>query len=349
MKFKYFISVGITVACAVVFVIVAAIDQKSRTQIESDELFFPNLLDQVNEIAQIRIQTAQREINVRLVDDVWRVQQQSSYFADFKKVQNVIVSMSQVRKLEKKTREAERFAELDLAGVDIENSQTVQIQLISAQNEVMADLLLGKSKSSQSNPQLRLMYVRSPELTQAWLTETALEVPTESLDWINREIIDINDDRVSEVQLILPKQADVRVFQSNEDVRKFDLADVPQGFQVRHQFLVNNIGGLFKKLIFERVAEVSGWQSSSEIRMKTLDGLIITAYVGSDSLSQHAMFEAKAEKDASAEILKEIQQLNRNWDGWAFQLSKVRINTAKTAFEELIEPQVNTLNQRIER
>ena len=341
MKLKYLIPAGITAACVIVFVIVAAIERESQTQIESDELFFPDLLDQVNEIGQIRIQNAQREIIVRLVDDVWRVQQQNSYFANFKKVQNAIVSMSQVRKLEKKTSDAERFAELGLAGVDVENSQTVRIQLISTQYEVLADLLLGKSRSSKSKPQLSLMYVRSPAQTQAWLTETALEVPMDSLDWINREIIDINDDQVSEVQLILPSQTDVRVLQSNGDARKFDLADVPEGFQVRHQFLVNNIGGLFRKLIFERVIEVSDWQSSSEIRMKTSDGLIITAYIGSDSLSQYAMFEARAENDASPEILKEVQRLNRNWDGWAFQLSQVRINTAKSAIEELIEPQVN--------
>ena len=344
MKMKYLIPVVITGVCAIVFFIVAAMERESQTQIEPDQLFFPNLLDQVNEVGQIRIQSLQNEIIVRLVDDVWRVQQQNSYFADLKKVRNVIVSMSQMRKLEKKTSDAERFAELGLAGVDIENSQTIKIQLISTRNEVLADLLLGKSKSSKSNPQLNLMYVRSPKQNQTWLTETALEVPTGSLDWVNREIIDINDDRVSEVQLILPRQAAVRVFKSNGDVGKFDLADVPEGFQIRQQFLVNNIGGLFRKLIFERVIEVSDWQSSSEIRMKTFDNLIVTAYIGSDRLSQYAVFEARSENDASPEILKQIQQLNRNWDGWAYQLSRVRINTAKTVLEELIEPQVNLLN-----
>ena len=79
--------------------------------------FFPNLIDQVFEIGEIRIQSAQNETNIRLVDDVWRVQQQDSYFANIARVQNLIVGMSQLRMLEKKTSVAERLSELGLEGV----------------------------------------------------------------------------------------------------------------------------------------------------------------------------------------------------------------------------------------
>ena len=178
-----------------------------------------------------------------------------------------------------------------------------------------------------------------PDQNQTWLTESALDVPTDSLEWIHRNISDFDNNRISEVQLIVPEQTNVRVFQADKDAEKFELADVPEGFQVRHQFLVNNIGRLFRKLNFERVIEVSEWQSSSEIRMKTFEGLIVMVSIGTDSLSQFATFEAKAENGASPEILQEVQQLNRRWSGWAFQLSQVRINTATVLFEELIERQ----------
>lgn len=349
MKLRNLILVGITVVCVIVYFLIAAIERRSHTQIATGELFFPNLIDQVFEIGEIRIQSAQNETNIRLVDDVWRVQQQDSYFANIARVQNLIVGMSQLRMLEKKTSVAERFSELGLEGVGIENSQTIEIQLISTQEDVLAELLFGKSKSSNSNPLMSLIYVRKPDQNQTWLTETALDVPTDSLEWIHRNISDFDNNRISEVQLIVPEQANVRVFQPDRDAEKFELADVPEGFQVRHQFLVNNIGRLFRKLNFERVIGVSQWQSSSEIRMKTFDGLFVIVSIGTDSLSQFATFEAKAENGASPEILQEVQQLNRKWSGWAFQLSQVRINSATALYEELIERQEILQNSQMQQ
>ncbi len=340
MNFKNLVLASIAVVCVLIVVIFAIQERDSITYLPEKELFFPDLIDQVNDINEIRVRSAQGEAVVQLLEGDWRVQQQNLYSADFNLVRSIIIELSQLQKLEKKTSDENLHSELDLAGVNADNSATVQIQLVSVQGKVLADLLLGKKKAAIEDS----LYVRQPGQTQTWLTETALEVPTNSFGWINLDLVNIESQRVSEVSLSVPRQQEVRVYKSKFEDKNFQLMGIPEGYQIRHQFLINNIGKFLKDLKFESVVKISDWQSSGELTVRTFDDLMITVSFGTGNLSNFAIFEASTSEGASSQILDEAMRLNDKWHSWAYQLPDVRTKLAQTTFEDLIQLNTTTEN-----
>ena len=336
------ILIGIAVLSISVVAFFILQDRTSTSNLPDHGLLFPELVDQINDVTAISITTNQSELSVIFENKTWRVKELELYPARFSLVQNFLVRMSQLRKLEAKTRNSDKHTALDLAGIEVAESPTIKITLLSAESEILADLYIGKQKPSKRNPHLYEYYAREPNQDQTWLSESSQLAMSKPFDWLDSEIVDLDENRVEEVQIMSGKATPIRVYKLSEADKNYLLASLPDQHKIRYQYLVNDIGEVFRDLRFEDVKRATGWVTRATVSTKTFDGVEVTAKLGSGEFKDYTVFSAAAGEAVTTEIQEEAVNLNRRWEGWAYKMSDIRLATIETKFDDLVEPITDT-------
>ncbi len=335
---KKFLFAAILVVCAAIIGYFVFQGRQSST-VSDHGLYYPGLVDQINDVTEIRITTSQVRFSIRNMGEKWRLDVADNYPVRFDLVQKFLIGMSQLRKLEPKTDDPDRHYVLNLSGVDVEDSSTILIELFNSQDRPMAQMFVGKSRVSIKDPNLNDFYVREPAENQTWLTESTLEVTTIPFDWVDTELSDLDDSQVKDVTIIRSDAKSIRVYQSSAEMGNFHLEGVPQGYKVRHQYAVNDIGGLFRRLNFVNVKSAEGWTGSGvSAKAVTFSGIELYAQAGSDEFEDYYLFSVEVGEPVSDEIMNQVAKLNEQYEGWVYKLSDQRTGTINRRFEDLIEP-----------
>ena len=96
-------------------IIVAAVisnkDRAPQTVIESADLF-PGLKDQINDVAQISIESATTSLNMKKQGENWLITEAGDYPARFDKIKQTVLSLADMKILSAKTSNPGLFLEL---------------------------------------------------------------------------------------------------------------------------------------------------------------------------------------------------------------------------------------------
>ena len=316
-------------------------DGQHTGDVESEtQLLFPNLLDSLNEVQEIKVITNKHSSTVKLEDSAWIVEELQSYPAKIESVRDFLVGFSQLRKVESKTNDPSKYAALGLAGVDVIGSETIQIALNTKGGSHLARLHIGKMQVLKSNSLHNLHYVRYPESSQTWLARGILEIPSSPIDWIELELVDL-DSRVRQVEIVRPSQNTVRIFRDSAQDKNFELTGLATHQRVRHQYRLNQIGKFFKTLRLKSIITLNDWIENGKIVVETFDGLSVTASVGKGRNQNFIVLTAHASDTAQPDIIEESNRLNQSWRGWAFELPNARAEIVALEFDDLIELNVS--------
>ncbi len=328
---------ALVVLCVMVIGYFTVTNERAEQNSPDHELYFPELLERINSADRIVISMQQTQFSTVRDNNTWVVEQYDSYPADMNLVQNLLVGLSQLTRLEAKTDDPEKHARLDLAGFQFPNSKTMRVTVYSRRDEAIADLYVGRTHESVSSPNLTEYFVRHPQRNQVWLVRGALPLVYSPLDWLDSQIINLDRSEVREVQIQNKNSTPIRVYKSSATDRNFMLGAVAHGAKVRHQFKINDIGEVFRNLSFLDVQRSDVWQSSTKVIAVTFDGLQVTAQLAEDEWGGYAQFSAEASNEAATDVHERAARLNNKWEGWAYRLSDARVKTINTRFNELIE------------
>ena len=309
----------------------------SVTDLSGYGLVFPNLMESINEVNEIIVSTGQDSFSVIQNDGTWQVKEHDYYPAQLSLVRNLLVGLSQTRKLEPKTSDPEKFAALGLDGTEVAESPTVRVMLYSQPNSLLGDLYIGNSRVSSRNAQLNEYFVRDPNEEQVWLVQSDLSIPRSSFQWLNTQILNLNRDRVRSVVVERNDSESIRVEKSSVSDRNYELQDIPSESTVSHQFRINSIGEVFKRLSFEDVQRLPQWDTRATVTVETFDGLTAVAQLGSGAFENYAVFSIQAQQFASEEVQQEASELMDRHRHWAYRLSNIRIETLEFQRDDLIE------------
>ena len=318
-------------------------DQRRTDRISDRGLVFPDLIDQINDVREIRIKSFQNSLSLTLQDSVWQVSQFDNYPARLSTVSNFLIGFSQIREIEPKTSNPDKFAALDLAGIEIEKSRSIQVDLLTQDKRILASLLIGKRRQSVRNVLLTELHVREPDADQTWLVESGLTIPAQAIDWIDTEILNL-DEQVDQVTIESPTNQPIKIRRDPQNSENFLLEDLPESHKIRYQFRLNEIGEIFRRLNFEDVKKISDWESGITVTARTTDNLLVSAEFGDGESLNFVVVTAQVLENSTPEVVKIAESLNKIWSGWKYRVSNVRRETAELTIFDLVEPRERSSN-----
>jgi len=268
---------------------------------KSGQLVFPDLMNVVNDVNEVVIETQEQTMTLVRGEQTWGVKEKAGYRADVEKVKQVIVGLADLRIHESKTQNPELYERLGLQDKDQEGSTSKTVTVKTADNSEAAKLVIGNQRPAKGNPRMSDIYVRKPGDPQTWLAIGNVPIETMPDEWLDKEVTALPTKRVRQVTVTHPKGDTLHLSKAKPDDLDFHLDSIPSGFKISSQFNLNNVVGTLVQLSLEDVkpqAEVdfSANRGVSAV-LETFDGLRL--HVQTTKLDEHVWGKFSTEFDAN--------------------------------------------------
>ena len=344
----------IIVAVAAVFVSQQRAPQTSRDKIA----LFPELSGRINDVSELAVRDGQAALTVRRVSGAWSIAEADDYPALVDKVKQTALAVSDLQVIADKTDNPDLYKRL---GVEDPDSKGATSRLLTLANngEVLAELVVGKTRRSKSAAGAPGLYVRIPDQQQALLVEGRLSVSADIIDWIKRDIIDIEGDRVNGVRL-RPAGGTEVFLDRDEPADDLALQDIPEGKEEVSEYLISRMASVLENIYVEGVKKEDSIDFSrpdTVIDITTFDGLTATIQVVKSGEHTYAGFSFAAQEtatvggeaaDETAEETgtgeetglapeQEAETLNSLVRGWAYRLSTSKAELYNQTLSDLVQ------------
>jgi len=322
---------------------------------------FANLMAQVNDVAKVAVASAEGSFTVvKGEDGTWSMAEKSGYPVTYETVKQAVVGLANLRPLEPKTAQPERHGKIKLRDPreDGEAGQKgVLLRLANRNNEEIAALIVGKTRSIQTKDRDGWYYVRRPAEAQAWLAAARLEVWEKPTSWLDGETVRIDRKRIRAAANRRPNGEAVEISRPTPEQTDFKVDNLPEGEKMIHETVANGLGSALGYMSFEDVdrADAIDFSDSVVATFRTFDGLVVTvkvieredkhwahfsatfdpAEVSLDAVSEDDRKKMKSEDEVRAEA----ERINRRFAPWAYDVPQYKAVDLTVPMSRLAAPE----------
>lgn len=345
----------------------------------SQEKLFPGLAERTGEVAKVVITRAGKQTVVARDGAAWKVESLAGYPAKFDVLRPLVGALAEAQVTEAKTSKPDLYPRLEVEDATAESARSTQVTLLDATGGVMADLIVGKMEagvpsSDPFNPPpsdgVQRRYVRKAGEAQSWLARIDLAPPAEALELVERNVLEIRNERVKGATITHPAAGDapaevVSVSRASDKETAFAIANMPPGMKPKDEFAASRVAQALSFLTLEGVkpaAEID-FNAPGAVRgvFECFDGTSVAVTMVEQGGKPWARFEvthveppaeppapAAAGAEATAAELTEAQKairesvkkdaaaLQAKVAGWAYQLPEFKATQLKTRLAELL-------------
>jgi hypothetical protein len=337
---------------------VFALKDESPDRSAADTLLLPEISEQINIVDRVEIVTAGNQVVATLLksEKGWQLEQMGGYHADWPNLQTLLSALAQARVVETKTDKPEYYNRLGVEDITAADAGGVLVKL--GIGDQIAGIVVGHQAQARQG-----QYVRLQRSAASALIDRRLDVSTESSDWVDATIVDINAAEVAEVEIIHPTGERVLVMRISADQTDFDLAGLSTGREIKSSWAVNSLGSVFSMLELDTVRAEGSVEWSDAVRMRLLlfSGVEIMAemleaedeYLLRMSASHPAAnvidkpvgdvesteSQKEIENQAAIDVAKMVEDINQKTAGWIYGIPKNKYDAMVKKPEDLLKPQ----------
>jgi hypothetical protein len=294
-----------------------AIQWSSRPASEVSEQAPPlaaELKDHLNDVNAITLTGAENKVLVTLKreKDGWVVAERANYPADVGKIREFLLKLAQATRLEQKTANPKRYADLGVDDVKDKDAKGVRIELGGLAQPLR--LIIGNYNGAGGGG----TFVRREGDAQSWLANGNLTVARNVADWERRDLADIASSRVRAITLDHPDGKTLKVYKDQATDANFKVADVPKGRELSSEFAANSLGTLLSSLRADDAfpaAEQAPPDKVHKAEYAMFDGLVVEVTGWNKDGKDFAQFVARLDAAAAnAEIDRAQAKAKADYD-----------------------------------
>lgn len=309
------------------------------------EKLFPALAKKVNDVATIRVQRKDGGYTLHRVGDGWALADRSDFPVQMDAVRKTILALVDMSTVEAKTADPAKWEKLGVQDFDAEGSKSTLVTLLDKDGAELAKLVVGKEAESKGNAATSgQIYVRKAGEPQSWLVSGRLALHEKPLEWMQKEILKVPQDRIRSAEIRQPDGETLLVDRPTAENKDFTLHDVPAGKEPTYPTVANTMATGLEYVNLEDVvpaADVDFATGTGPIaRFATFDGLVVTVTTKDQDGKSYAAFSAsyeapvvpegpvppegdapKSAKKTPEEVQKEVADLNARLSKWAYVIS----------------------------
>ncbi|MBM3504905.1 MAG: DUF4340 domain-containing protein [Alphaproteobacteria bacterium] len=356
MNIRRFGILAAATAVMLVLAIVATVRTTPPARIIGDrEPAFPKLVERINDVGAIEIKTRKHHFTIKGEGDQWGIVEKKNYRVPFAKVRDFVREAAELRLVEGKTRQKDRYGRLEVDEPEGEKSEARQFTVYAKNGEILAQGYIGRRKYFLYADGRAGTYVRRGGDQQAWLAEGEVNLGRTAPQWLDRLVFEFPVAEVRRYLITHPDGAKV-AGQRNEPRGKVSLDNVPEGRRFRTDNEADRLALVVEKFEFEDIfpAPHIEWTGERHIaEYETFDGVIITFEVKTFPKPENASVSAEPPRfgrvkaslaadlpaDKRAEAQKRVDEINAKVKDWEYKLEELDgLRTTKT-MEDMLEPE----------
>jgi Domain of unknown function (DUF4340) len=296
---------GMLLAAAVAVAALATVAvmrrESATTAVNVSQIVLPQLASRINETTAMEITGPKGAFRVaRDAEGRWIMPEKSGYPANADKIRKAILGLAELAAVESRTDNPAQYERLGVGDPGAASS-SIGVRLLDGSGRDLANLIVGKTKTPESEQRPAEIYVRRPGEAGSWLAKGRLGVVAESVEWLDREVFRLRRERVAEVLVTHADGEKVRVFRDKPDAADFTLAGIPKGKVATSAYDVNALPGALEFVTFEdvrRASDLNIGAGTVSARFKTFDGLVVTVRTAARDSKFWARYEISAEAAA---------------------------------------------------
>jgi hypothetical protein len=203
MNPKVFLVLAALTVVTTVAAVFAVLSQPAATTLQFvDEPAFPALRENPDAVAKIILSSPAGTITlVRETGDRWAALERNGYPIDRKRVRDLVVALADMRLIERKTTQPERYDRLELEAPDAKNAQSELVRLEATDGTVLAEAIIGKQRYRLTGTEPSGTYLRRPDEAQSWLASGGIQIDREVARWLDGEIVDLDPATIRRVEI----------------------------------------------------------------------------------------------------------------------------------------------------
>jgi hypothetical protein len=360
---------GILVAVAVVLGVIAmnSVNRNGTQSIAGNSagsLLLPALTEDLDSIVEISVTGAGSERLVTVTNDNgdWTVTELDGYAADRSTINALLIEISETRIVEEKTAEPAFHSRLGVEDIAEPEADGLELSMVAADGDRYA-VVLGDVYTSNQR------YARVAGQPLSVLVSTNPNIATDASEWVNAEIIALDNDRIQRVEI---QHADGESLVIRKEARgdtNFLVDDIPEGRELQYAGVANVTGNLLQNLGLDQVRRGIARDSEavSVSRFLTFDGLVIevSSYADEDGqswLSFVADFDAEQalayatetvgefsddadspenaapDVEPETDAIAEAEEINARLGEWEYQIPSYQLSQMTRRMEDLLQP-----------
>lgn len=323
---------------------------------QSGEKLFPDLLERLGDVTRVEATHAGETVTLALAEDSWSVTGHYGYPAETAEVRGLLVGAAELVRVEPKTANAEHYPKLELEDPADEDAESFGYVMKDAGGESIAGVVIGKRRFVHTTPGVDEYFVRVAGDPRVWLVSGRIPRNRQAVDWLRREVTDVDQIRVRRAAVTHPDGTVVEVSKSSPKDTDFTLQGIPEGHELDETFAVHSIGTALAKFTLNDVApveEVDFGAGGIEAVAETFDGVRLTMRTGTlgertlirmDAEFDPALVTAAEGEEIEAPLLDEAaaraeaEALRQRWQGWAYEVPEYTLNNLRKTVEDLVKP-----------
>jgi hypothetical protein len=200
---KAFLVLALVTLVTTVAAVFAVVNQPAVTTLRYvDQPAFPALRQNPDAVARITLTAPTGTITlVRETGERWAALERYGYPVDRKRVRELVVALADMRLIERKTAQPERYARLQVEAPDAEKAQSQLVRLETADGKVLAEAIIGKQRYRLTGTEPSGTYLRRPDEAQSWLASGGVQIDQELVRWLDGEIVRLDPAAIRRIEI----------------------------------------------------------------------------------------------------------------------------------------------------
>ena len=334
----------ITVVTVVLAVFVVLDRPTAKFDPVSREPVFAALRADPDAAAKIEVKSRFGTFSMVRADNVWSTPDRFDYQIDEADVRRLIVSISDMRYIERKTSRPERFERLEVDDIEGINAESAYIKISDAAGAVLAEAIIGRPSARFIDGATSGTYIREPGTNNVWLVSGIANVQTRLVPWLERTIVSVPANTVARVEL---GGSDGSLVLSREtpETEDFAVADAPEG-RTLDKRKITSITRALAEIGLEDVkprSELALPDDAQTATVTTFDGLAVTVRLAKIDNKNWSTFEAAYtgdpadQSDAAKAARASVDEINQHVGNWVYWLPSAAFDSLTTKPEGVFE------------
>jgi hypothetical protein len=304
---------------------------REQTSVAAGTLMFPDLAAKLHDAAKLEITHQGKQTVVeKRPDGTWGIAAMHDYPVQEAKLRGVLTGLTELRLLEPRTGDPAEYARLGVDDPNGASSSADLLRLVDAGGQPILAVIVGHRRvRSQANVPDDV-YVRRPEEAQSWLAEGSLQIDPDASAWLDRDVLNIAQDRIASVVV----GDDALVFGRVDG--KFTLTR-PAEHPKLDDYKVDNVARALETVTLQSVkadAEAPSDPAGHAV-FTTTDGLEIKVTLLHADKDVWARFAVSGPDKVKAEA----DRLSARLAGWTYQIGSWKEKSLVPAMDDLKAPE----------